>query len=89
MQIIVRGKVIGKMFEVKRLIDSKGLVIARLFGDWAENYGGCELGIVALDEEHNEPVFEMMARILNGKEEEHEVALSDPLHDQELEERDE
>ena len=69
MQIVVRGKVTGKMFEVKRLIDSKDLVIARLYGDWVERYVGQELGIVALNEQ-TKPWFEFMAKILNGVEEE-------------------
>jgi len=86
-EIIKIGTVDGLRFQL-RLFDDEGNVLARLYGDWVLPYKGKRLGIVALDEE-GEPFFEIAAKILNPKEEEHEVAISDPLHNQELEERDE
>ena len=87
MEIIVKGRVEGGLSPL-RLFDDEGNVLAGFYGDWIRPYKGKRLGIVALDE-NEEPFFEIAAKILNPKEEEHEVAISDPLHNQELEERDE
>jgi len=89
MQIIKRGRVEASPFQIPRLINEEG-VIARLYGDWVHKYAGQELAIIVLDGQTDASAvwwFETMAKILNGVEDEHEVALSDPLHDQELDER--
>ena len=68
MEIIRKGKLSGEFYQ-HRLIDIEGNVIARLYGDWVEKYVGRNL-VIALDEDSDGvPWFEVMAEVLNPKEE--------------------
>jgi hypothetical protein len=49
--LIIKKGVVEEAAYRFRLIDEKGNVIARLFGDWAWRYKGKQLGIIALDED--------------------------------------